>query len=308
MEKRLREGLANIAAGPVQWDCPLAPYTSFGIGGPADALIEVASVTELSGLLKYCTENDLAWRFIGKGSNLLVSDSGFAGVVLLFGKALSKITFLAESVSGEIRIRVGAGCSLAKLLNWCTEQDCSGLEFAVGIPGSLGGAVVMNAGALGEEMAGIIDALDVISLQAGVETLSRDELDFTYRLWGNQGSGDKKRIVLSADLICIRGEKEAIKNRCRENLQRRKEKQPKVQKNAGSFFKNPPGDSAGRLIEASGLKGRSCGGAMVSPVHANFLVNTGAATAEDVCQLMDIVTEQVKKDSGIQLFPEVHFL
>jgi UDP-N-acetylmuramate dehydrogenase len=308
MEKMLREGFLSIAVGAVQWDCSLAPYTSFGIGGPADALIEVESVTELGSLLKFFAENDLAWRFIGKGSNLLVSDSGFAGVVLLFGKAFSEITVLTESASGEMHIKVGAGCSLAKFLNWCTERDCSGLEFAAGIPGSLGGAVVMNAGAWGEEMANIIDALDVISLHSGVETLSRNELDFSYRLWGNQGTGDKKRIVLSADLICIRGEKESIKNKCRENLQKRKGKQPKVQKNAGSFFKNPEGESAGRLIEASGLKGRSCGGAMVSPVHANFLVNTGAATAEDVCQLMDIVTEQVKKDTGIQLVPEVHFL
>lgn len=308
MEKRLREGLVAIAAGPVQWDCPLAPYTSFGIGGPADALIEVGSVTELSSLLNYFRENDLAWCFIGKGSNLLVADSGFAGVVLMFGKALSEITLLAEPVSEEIRIRVGAGCSLAKVLNWCTDQGYTGLEFAAGIPGSLGGAVVMNAGAWGEEMAGVIGAVDVLSLYCGVETLSRKELDFTYRLWGNQGTGDKKRIVLSVDLVLMQGEKKAIKERCRENVQRRKEKQPKLQKNAGSFFKNPPGDSAGRLIEASGLKGRSCGGAMVSQVHANFLVNTGTATAEDVCRLMDIVIEQVGKDSGIQLLPEVHFL
>jgi UDP-N-acetylmuramate dehydrogenase len=308
MEKRFREGIVDIAVGTVQWDCPLAPYTSFGIGGPADALIEVEGEAELSSLLNYFNVNGLAWRFIGKGSNLLVSDSGFAGAVLLFGKGFSEISVLEESASDAIRVRAGAGCSLVKILKWCTDRDFSGLEFVAGIPGSLGGAVIMNAGAFGQEMADVIDALDVISLHSGVETLNREGLDFIYRLWKNQGTGDKKRIVLSVDLHLMRGEKAAIKNKCRENLKRRKEKQPKVEKNAGSFFKNPQGDSAGRLIEASGLKGMSCGGAMVSPVHANFLVNTGTATAKDVCQLMVIVTEKVKKDSGIQLFPEVHFL
>lgn len=308
MGEKLREGLADVASGTIRWNCPLAPYTSFGIGGPADALIEVEDAGELGRLLDYCADNDLPWRLIGKGSNLLVADKGFAGVVLLLGKGFSEISVLPEPSSDGIGLRVGAGCSFAKLLNWCTERNYSGFEFATGIPGTLGGAVVMNAGAWGEEIADRIAAIEVFSLHAGVETLGRDQLDFSYRLWRNQGSGEKKRIVLSVDLRVVQGEKETIQNRCREILQRRKETQPKGQKNGGSFFKNPPGDSAGRLIEASGLKGRSCGGAMVSPVHANFLVNTGLATAEDVCQLMNMVIEQVKKDSGIQLFPEVHFL
>ncbi|AGF80000.1 UDP-N-acetylmuramate dehydrogenase [Desulfocapsa sulfexigens DSM 10523] len=306
--RNLRERIITVAEGDVKWDCPLAPYTSFGIGGPADALIVVESVAELGRLLKCFAENDLAWRFIGRGSNLLVSDGGFAGVVLLFGKELSEIEDLTEPGAESIRIRVGAGCSLAKLLNWCTERGYSGLEFAAGIPGSVGGAVVMNAGAMGEEIAGVVAALDVMSSAAGVETLNRDELEFTYRLWANQGDAEKKRIVVSVDLSLVPETKVSVQKRCRENVQMRKEKQPRIEKNAGSFFKNPNGDSAGRLIEASGLKGRCCGGAMISPVHANFIVNTGTATAGDVCQLMDIVTEQVEKDSGIHLFPEVHFL
>ena len=308
MAKSMQKELAGFAEGKVQWDCPLAPYTSFGIGGPADALVVVESVTDLGNLLKYFTDNDLAWRFIGRGSNILVSDDGFAGVVLLFGKGLSEIEDLTESGAKTISIRVGAGFSLAKLLNWCADRGYSGLEFTTGIPGSIGGAVVMNAGALGEEIADVISAIDVMSLATGVGTLNRDELDFSYRSWGNQGIDDKQHIVLSVDLQLLSGDRESIKKRCSENLQKRKEKQPRVQKNAGSFFKNPPEDSAGRLIEASGLKGKCCGGAMVSPVHANFIVNTGEATAKDVRQLMNVVTEQVKLDSGVQLFPEVHFL
>ena len=308
MEKRLKERLEELAENPVQWECRLAPFTSFGIGGPADALVQVESGEELSKLLEFFMENSIAWRCIGRGSNLLVADSGFSGVVLLFGKTLSQIELLSDPEAVDIRVRVGAGCSLAKLLNWCTENSYSGLEFAAGIPGSLGGAVVMNAGAWGREMADIIGSIKVLSLHSGVEHLARKKLDFRYRLWGNQGSGERKRIVLSADICLKPGNKEAIQEECREYLTQRKLKQPRVTKNGGSFFKNPEGDSAGRLIEASGLKGTRCGGAMVSPVHANFLVNTGKATANDVCRLMDIVVRQVKKDSGVELLPEVHFL
>ncbi|MEA3466686.1 MAG: UDP-N-acetylmuramate dehydrogenase [Thermodesulfobacteriota bacterium] len=308
MEERLRENLCKLTSNPVQWDCPLAPFTSFGIGGPAEALITVESSAELFSLLKFFTANDLHWRLIGKGSNLLVSDEGFAGGVLLFGKALSGITPLDESASGDVRIRVGAGCSMARLLSWCMKRGYAGLEFSAGIPGSLGGAVVMNAGAWGGEIADVIRSLNVLSLNSGEEILSRRELDFRYRLWHNQADGDVRRLVLSVDICLKQGDKEEVQSRCHKYLQQRKEKQPKAQKNAGSFFKNPPGDSAGRLIEASGLKGKNCGGAMVSPVHANFLVNTGMATADDVQKLMQIVTDKVKEDSGIQLQPEVHFL
>ena len=308
MQEKLKEGLAVLAVNPVQWDCPLAPFTSFGIGGPADAIVKVDSGPELGRLLQFFTDNDLGARIIGKGSNLLVSDEGFAGVILLFGESLSEITLLDESSSGTVQLRVGAGCSMAKLLNFCTVNGYSGLEFCAGIPGSLGGAVVMNAGAWGGEIADVIASLAVYSLQTGEEVLTRKELDFRYRLWKNQGNGAAKRIVLAADILLQKGDRETIQKRCRKYLQQRKIKQPKIHRNAGSFFKNPPGDSAGRLIEASGLKGKRCGGAMVSPVHANFLVNTGAATAADVRRLMEIVIRKVKEESGIELQPEVHFL
>ncbi len=306
--EKLKIGLADIAKNEIQWDCQLASYTSFGIGGPADALIVVESVEELGKLLLFFTNNGIAWCFIGKGNNLLVPDAGFAGVVMMFGRGLSEIKSVSEPGSEKIRLRIGAGCSLAKLINWCGDHAYSGLEFTAGIPGSIGGAVVMNAGAFGEEIESVIGGLGVMSSFAGVETLSREQLEFSYRFWENQGAADKKRIVLSVDLNLKAGDRDEIKARCRENLRKRKETQPKLQKNAGSFFKNPEGDYAGRLIEASGLKGKRYGGALISPVHANFLVNTGNATAEDVYHLMGLVTEKVKKDSGVQLFPEVHFL
>jgi UDP-N-acetylmuramate dehydrogenase len=308
LKELVKEQLSRLANNPVQWDCPLAPFTTFGIGGPAEALVVVESVEELSTLLHFFSENSLDWRFIGKGSNLLVADSGFAGVVLLFGKGLSGITLLDDSESDAVRVRVGAGCGLGKLLSWCIEKGYSGLEFVSGIPGSLGGAVVMNAGAWGEEVETVLESLTVFSLTSGEERLSRRELEFDYRKWVNQKTGKEKRLVLSADIRLGREKKDSIQARCRKYLQQRKIKQPKVQKNAGSFFKNPPGDSAGRLIEASGCKGKYCGGAMVSPVHANFIVNTGDATAGDIQQLMEMVVSQVYKDTGISLQPEVHFL
>ncbi len=308
MEKQLKKRLSTLAVNQVQWDCSLAPYTSFGIGGAASALITVESVAELEGLLKCFVENNLEWRLIGRGTNLLVADSGFTGVILILGKGLSQIALLEEAEFGRVVVRVGAGCSLARLLAWCLDQGLSGLEFVSGIPGSLGGAVVMNAGAWGGEMADVIASLATVSLFTGEKILGREELDFSYRLWENLENDGAKRLVISADLDLRQGMKEEIAASCRSYLQQRLQKQPKGLKNAGSFFKNPPGDSAGRLIEASGLKGKSCGGAMVSPVHANFLVNSGQATAKDVLSLMELVREKVAKDTGITLETEVHLL
>lgn len=308
MEEQLKEVLGTLTASPVQWNCALAPFTSFGIGGPAEAVVVVESSKELGNLLSFFADHELPWRLIGKGSNLLVSDEGFAGVVMLLGKRLSEIVQVNSVESGGVHIRVGAGCSLARLLKWCLDKGYSGIEFVAGIPGSLGGAVVMNAGTQEGEMAAVIQSMTVLSVSNGEEQLQRDELDFSYRSWNNQRSEFDKRLVLSVDMCLRCGDKGEIQSRCRGYIQQRKEKQPTIHKNAGSFFKNPPGDSAGRLIEASGLKGVRCGGAMVSPVHANFLVNTGTATAEEVEQLMRVVMDKVKGDSGIQLQPEVHFL
>ncbi|MBU1234697.1 MAG: UDP-N-acetylmuramate dehydrogenase [Proteobacteria bacterium] len=308
MREQLKDRLSSLAENRIQWDCPLAPYTSFGIGGPASALVTVESIAELLRLLQCLVENNLDWRVIGRGTNLLVADSGFAGVIFILGKGLSQIALQEEAESGQVLIRVGAGCSLARLLAWCMDEGLSGLEFVSGIPGSVGGAVVMNAGAWGGEMADVIVSLTTVSPYEGEKILGREELKFSYRLWENPEKSGAKSMVVAADLELRNGLKKEIAARCREYLQKRLQKQPKGLKNAGSFFKNPPGDSAGRLIEASGLKGTRCGGAMISAVHANFLVNSGQATAKDVLQLMELVREKVAKDSGITLETEVHFL
>ncbi len=308
IDQDLKNGMQKIASKPIEWDCVLAPFTSFGIGGAADALVEVTGRDELCQLLSYCNKHVISWRVIGRGTNLLVSDKGFSGVVFVLGKGIAQIEIIEQSTAATVCIRVGAGCSLAKLLHWCTERSYAGLEFTAGIPGSLGGAVVMNAGAWGYEIGECIDSLSVFSEKYGVEDLARENLDFGYRIWNNQKNEEWSRVVLLADITLQCGNKETIQERCRDYSKQRKAKQPKVSRNAGSFFKNPEGDSAGRLIDASGLKGTQYGDAMVSPVHANFIVNTGTATSRDVCKLMEIVMTKVKKDSGVQLIPEVHIL
>lgn len=314
---------------PVLWDCPLRDYTSFAIGGPAMALVRVEELLELQRVLHFLQEQKIPWRIIGKGTNLLVNDSGFAGVILVLGKGFGRIRPLktevnpvpqtAENIGDGAILQVGAACSLARLVDWCTDQGLTGLEFAAGIPGTVGGAVIMNAGAWGREMAGVLRAVSVITPTGENCTLLRADLDFGYRIWHDHSTHLRgvryprenrgaKLVVVGVELQLVLGDKEQIRSLCQSYRERRRLKQPKKECSAGSFFKNPEGDAAGRLIEASGLKGVRVGGAMVSPVHANFLVNSGGATAKDVVSLMKKVQAAVQKDSGILLEPEVHFL
>jgi len=329
MDGELKQKLASLVSSPVLWDCPLRDYTSFAIGGPAIALVRVEDLLELKRVLLFLQEQKILWRIIGKGTNLLVNDSGFAGVILILGKGFSRISSLktelnpvpqtSENISEGSVVQVGAACSLARLVDWCTDQGLTGLEFAAGIPGTVGGAVIMNAGAWGCEMAGVLRAVRVITPAGEISTFPRAELDFGYRIWHDYSSqlpgvgetrenGGAKLVVVGVELQLGLGDKEQILSLCQSYREKRRLKQPKKECSAGSFFKNPEGDAAGRLIEASGLKGVRVGGAMVSPMHANFLVNSGGATAEDVVSLMKKVQAAVQKDSGILLEPEVHFL
>jgi len=333
----LKRRLAALANSPVLWDCPLREYTSFAIGGPAAALITVEGLAELQRLLAFVREQKVAWRMIGRGTNLLVSDAGFEGVIFILGKGFARISQLRtepnsvpqgrkvviDEAGSEARdgiiVRAGAGCSLARVVNWCGDQGFTGLEFAAGIPGTIGGAVIMNAGAWGSEMAGVLASVTVVTPGGEIRTLPRTELDFGYRIWHDYfnrlravektpGHTTAGWIVVGVELSLAAGEAARVRNLCQSYRERRRMKQPKNVPSAGSFFKNPEGDAAGRLIEASGLKGMKVGGAMVSPVHANFLVNCGGATAADVVALMQKVQAAVRRDSGVLLEPEVHFL
>lgn len=306
MDDALKKKLESLTVTPVLWDCPLRDYTSFAIGGPAAALVTVQNLAELQGVLFFLGEQEIPWRIIGRGTNLLVSDAGFDGVIILLGKGLGTLLRGDAAVNDRVVIQAGAACSLARLVGWCGDQGLSGLEFAAGIPGTIGGAVVMNAGAWGRELAEVLLSVTFIMASGQLCTLPRAELDFGYRIWHDHA--EEERVVVGVELQCGMADREDIRDLCQSYRARRREKQPKGTPNAGSFFKNPEGDAAGRLIEASGLKGFRVGGAMVSPVHANFLVNSGGATAAHVFELMEHVRVRVKEDSGIVLEPEVHFL
>lgn len=300
-----RTKLAALVSQPVQWDCPLDRYTSFAIGGPAEAIAIVDRLLELQPLLAFLQQEGILWRVIGRGTNLLVSDDGFRGVIVILGREFERFSH-REGADGSIVLTAGGACGLARLSLACADKGVSGLEFACGIPGTVGGAVLMNAGAWGKDMAGILRSVSVVTPDLE-ETVLRQDLEFSYRSWPGFARYRGLAVVARVEMLLERGDAAAIKKQCKELQERRKAAQPPG-RSAGSFFRNPPDDSAGRLIEASGLKGMRIGGAMISEQHGNFLVNTGNATADDVLRLMELVQEKVAKECGVQLEPEVHFL
>ena len=309
MDEVLRSRLAALLdLSRVSWDCPLRGYTTFDIGGPAEALVIIEDESELAALLDFVEQSAIAWQVIGRGSNLLVADRGFAGVILLFGSKFGTIETVANQGPDRVVIRAGAGCSMVKLLDWCCAKGLAGLEFLTAIPGSVGGGVVMNAGAWGHELAEVISGLRVMEADGRVASLARHELEFGYRSWCDHQPGQRPRLVLAAEFELRREEPGRVRERCRQLRQQRLDRQPKQMRNAGSFFKNPPGEAAGQLIDRCGLKGLRCGGAMISRDHANFLVNGGEATAAEVRELMTQVQERVWQAHGIRLEPEVHFI
>jgi UDP-N-acetylmuramate dehydrogenase len=301
-----QQRLTDLVTQPIQWQCSLHRYTSFAIGGPAEAVVRVDLVRELQPLLLFLTEENVPWRVIGRGTNLLVRDEGFPGVIVLLGGEFAAIGEEEED-DGSVVLRAGAGCGLAKLARRCSERGLTGLEFGCGIPGTIGGAVIMNAGAWGRDISSVLRSVTLVTA-AGEIILPRRGLTFSYRCWQDFAPYQDKAVVSAVALELQRGDGEMIRATCKTLLERRKGSQPSEYASAGSFFKNPPHDSAGRLIEASGLKGLTVGGAMVSERHGNFLVNTGGATADDVLCLMKIIQEKIKYDFGIDLEPEVHLI
>lgn len=286
-----------------QFDCPLKAYTSFGIGGNAAALLVTETAEELCWILNLTEEYDLPWQIIGKGSNLLVSDDGFDGLVLKLGTSFQRIN-VSEN---ETIIEVGAGISLTKLIKWCQIRGLSCVEFLFGVPGSVGGAAVMNAGAFGGEIGGVLAGVELVNRQ-GVHFLGKDALAVSYRCFDSWEQFKGRAVITKVFLQCHPGDSDEISARCIEIAGWRRAKQPLGQPNAGSFFKNPPGDSAGRLIDAAGLKGVCVGGAQVSEKHANFLVNTGGAACGDVLELMQLVQAEVQRQFGVRLEPEVRII
>ena len=287
---------AGCTAKELLLEEPMAKHTSFRIGGPADVLAQPGNEAEVAELLKRAAHHAVPVTLVGNGSNLLVRDKGIRGLVIKLSNLFSSIT-----VAGNV-LTFGSGISLAMASKKAASLSLSGLEFAVGIPGTIGGAVYMNAGAYDGEMAKVVTSVQVMDRQGQSSQLKADELDFSYRHTALQNSG---LIVTSVTVSLQPGEAESIKAKMDDFSQRRIAKQPLELPSAGSMFKRPVGYFAGTLIEQTGLKGYTVGGAQVSTKHAGFVVNVGGATAKDVLQLIRDVQDRVLAVQGVQLEPEV---
>ncbi len=275
---------------------PLNKYTTIKIGGPADYFVEPLDREDLINLIKYLNEINYPKVIIGTGSNILISDSGFRGCVINLEHGFNKIKVEDTSVYAE------AGVKLSKLVDVCLENSLIGIETLAGIPGTLGGAIVMNAGAYGTEISNYITSVEVL-VGEKIKKLTKLECGFGYRK-----SNLEKTIIISANFILPEGDKEKAKERRREFLKKRKESQPVDLPNAGSIFKNPQGMFAGKLIEDAGLKGLIIGGAKVSEKHGNFIVNFNNATSDDVINLINVIQKEVYKKFGIKLELEIKLL
>ncbi|TDL79963.1 UDP-N-acetylmuramate dehydrogenase [Peribacillus frigoritolerans] len=298
--EQIRMKLQEAEVGKVVQNEPLAKHTTIKIGGPAEIFVEPNSIEDLKKTMDIVTESGVPWRAIGRGSNLLVGDSGIKGVVIKLGKGLDHL-----EVDGDI-ITAGGGYSLIKLTTVISKQGLSGLQFAGGIPGSVGGAVYMNAGAHGSDMSKILVKAHILFEDGTMEWLTAEELEFSYRTSLLQ----KKRpgICLEAVLKLEKGNREEIVAELQKNKDYRRETQPWDHPNCGSVFRNPLPHYAGQLIQESGLKGYQIGGAKISELHGNFIVNTGNATAKDVLDLIDFVKKTIFEKHAVKMETEVEIV
>jgi UDP-N-acetylmuramate dehydrogenase len=298
--KALRDELLLADVGKVKENEPLAHHTTIKIGGPADLFVEPKDVASLKKTMEIVKKHGAPWRVIGRGSNLLVSDRGIEGVVIKLGEGL------ADLVVNGTEVTVGGGYSLIKLATVISKQGLSGLEFAGGIPGTVGGAVYMNAGAHGSDMSRIVKKAQILFEDGTIEWLTNEQMEFSYRTSVLQKK--RKGICIAAVLQLKQGDREAIVAAMQKNKDYRRETQPWNYPCAGSIFRNPLPHYAGKLIETAGLKGYTIGGAKISEQHANFIVNAGGATAQDVLDLIDHVKKTIYDLYGIEMETEVEIV
>ncbi len=284
--------------GRCQRDASLAELSHWRIGGPAALLVVPESAEELSRLLSVCATHDLPWWIVGRGSNLLFADEGLAGVVIRLGSGFERMEFDSPFVT------VGAALRARPLSLAAAERGLSGLEFAAGIPATVGGMLRMNAGAHGGEISGLVRHVNVVEQDGTLRTLSAEEMGFAYR----KCEALQKRIAVEAVLELGIGDTASIQECTREMLRHRRETQPLDYPSCGSVFKRPATGAPGQLIEAAGLKGRKIGGIRVSQMHANFFVNEGGGKARDVLALVELVKQAVLEHSGVTLEEEFHYV
>jgi UDP-N-acetylmuramate dehydrogenase len=290
-----RSALRELLGDAVRFDEPMAPKTSMRVGGNAAAFVTITNIAQLVSFLKYCARERIAWTVLGLGSNVVVRDEGFGGVIVRLSGDFTRV-----DVRGR-RVRAGGAVPMAALCREAAKAGLEGAEALVGIPGTVGGAVRMNAGTK-VEIGELVRSVELVVAGEDAQTLTLPA--FRYR----SSDLDRSAVVCSAELELREGDKDAVQARLREHIERRNATQPLELPNSGSIFRNPPGDYAARLIEASGCKGMHVGAAEVSTKHANFIVNHGHATCADVVELMTRVREIVKAKTGVLLEPEIQIL
>jgi UDP-N-acetylmuramate dehydrogenase len=286
-------------AGEVRLGEPMSKHTSLGIGGPAEAMAYPESVEELARITGLANKNGVPVFYLGNGTNILVLDGGIPGLVI----NMKKLDWLElqHGGSGTTQVHAGAGVMLPKLVSYCTENGLAGLEFLAGIPGTVGGAIAMNAGTKEAEMKDVLTTVTVISNDGTIEKKRPSELNMEYRRTGIPADS----VVADSSFAVLPWPKEEVKEKVASNLRMRKASQPAGVRSAGSTFKNPPGYSAWKLIDMAGMREKQVGQAQVSRMHTNFLINLGGATARDFKALMDMVIKAVQDKLNITLEPEI---
>ncbi|UCD56359.1 MAG: UDP-N-acetylmuramate dehydrogenase [Candidatus Hydrogenedentota bacterium] len=296
MYNELCEEIGKLMRGKLKKDEPMSGHTSLRIGGPADIWAVPRTLKDLFALLDLCERSEFPYMILGHGTNLLVRDGGIRGVVISLNDACASL----DPNKGQIA--AGAGVSLNALVKFAAQRGLQGLEFFIGIPGCVGGGLVANAGAWGKSLGDAVKSVAIYDpKKRQIKRLEKDEIKFGYRESNLASFG----VILEAEFAVKEDEPEAIFARMKEYLARRADSQPVGFKSAGCIFKNPPVSPAGQLIDALGFKGYICGGAMVSDIHANFIVNTGFATAADVLAIMAEIKGRVRSATGIDLEEEI---
>jgi UDP-N-acetylmuramate dehydrogenase len=297
MDSELKKQLQHLDGVEADWDIMMAGYTSLRVGGPVSCLLRPLDLAGLQTAVRVLNQNHYPYFILGRGTNLLVQDAGIRAVAISLEEGFSQV----ECIDPSGRVKAGAGLRLSRLLRFCLQQSLSGVEFIAGIPGSVGGALRMNAGTHAGEMADVCEAVHLLLSDGALVSLARAQLLFSYRRLELPPAS----VVVEAEFLLTPSSREQIRQRIRSLLKVRKEKQPWRLPSAGSVFKNPPGDFAGRLIEAVGLKGVRIGDAQISPKHANFIVNRGQARSRDILALIQLAQEKVSQEFGVQLELEI---
>ena len=297
-KNEIKEALRNVIAGKILYDEPMSRHTSLNVGGNAGALVFVKSEDQLVEVVRRLREKKINYFPAGNLTNIIVRDGGYRGAIMLM-TGMKEIRY--EYTEGGDFISAQAGAALAKVVIRSVSDELTGLEFCAGIPGSVGGAVWMNAGAYGKEMKDVIKTVFLLDAAGEKKIMNREEISFGYR----KTEFPADTIILGAQFKLKKGERAKIKKKISEILQWRQKKHPLEFPNAGSIFKNLPMQIAGKLIEEIGMKGMNVGDAQISSKHANFIVNRGKATASDVLELIALIQAKAEKEKGVNLEPEV---